>query len=82
MGKFPSQTKNPREHVNAITLRSGIQLPEVEQKIKESKAEPYQLPKEREKPMNNELDQEPKMTKTPYLLFPQRMGNEVLDKKF
>ena len=45
MGKFSSQTENPREHVNAVTLRSGKQLPEVEHKINESKSEPDQLPK-------------------------------------
>ena len=82
MGKFSSQTKNPREHVNAVTLRSGKQLPEVEHKIKESKAEPDQVPKEGEKPKINELDQEPKKTKMPCLPFPQRMNNTTLDKQF
>ena len=70
MGHFPSQPENPREHINVITLRSRRQLPEVDDKIKELKNEPDQLPKEGEKPRSNELDQEPKKTKTPCLPFP------------
>ena len=34
MGKLPSQPENPREHVKAITLRSGKQLPDIEQNNK------------------------------------------------
>ena len=34
-GHFPSQPQNPREHAQAITLRSGKHLPEAEVKDKE-----------------------------------------------
>ena len=67
-GHFPSQPENPREHVNTITLRSRRQMPKVEHKIKETKAEPDQLPKEGEKPNINELDQDPKKTKNLFYL--------------
>ena len=82
IGKFPIQIENLKEHVNAVTLRSGKQLPEVKHKIEESKAEPNQVPKEVEKLRSNELDQEPKKTKIPFFPFPQRMGNGALDKQF
>ena len=44
-GHFPSQPQNPREHTQAITLRSGKNLPEAEVKDKEQKAEPETVPK-------------------------------------
>ena len=40
LGYFPSQPQNPREHAQAITLRSGKNLPDAEVKDKEQEAEP------------------------------------------
>ena len=63
-GHFPSQPQNPREHAQAITLRSGNNLPEAEVKDKEQKAEPETVPKK-------QIDaQEQKEIKTPCLPFP------------
>ena len=44
-GHFPSQPQNLREHAQAITLRSGKNLPEVEVKDKDQEAEPETVPK-------------------------------------
>ena len=38
-GKLPSQTVNPKESVNAITLRGGKQLEEVTRKVASEKEE-------------------------------------------
>ena len=62
MGKFPSQPKNPREHVNAITLQSGKQAPEIKCKGKESRAESEQIQEKDEKQKKDE--QEPKQMRT------------------
>lgn len=75
-GHFPSQSQNPREHAQAITLRSGKNLPEVEVKDKDQEAEPETTPKK-------QIDtQEQKEVKTPSLPIPQRMNNSKLDKQF
>ena len=73
-GHFPSQPQNPREYAQAITLRSGKNLPEVEVKDKEQKAEPETV-------LKKQTDaQEQKEVKTPCLPFPQKMHNSKLDK--
>ena len=38
-GKLPSQTVNPNENVNAITLRGGKQLEDVSRKVANEKEE-------------------------------------------
>ena len=63
-GHFLNQPQNPREHAQAITLRSGKNLPEAEVKDKEQKAEAETVPK---KPTEA---QEQKEIKTPCLPVP------------
>ena len=67
MGKFPSQPNNPREYVNAITLRSRKQVTEIERKGMESRAKSEQIQEKYEKQKTDE--QEPEQMKTPYLPF-------------
>ena len=74
-GHFPSQPQNPREQAQAITLRSGKNLPEAEVKNKEQKAELKKVLKKQTEA------QQQKEVKTPCLPFPQRMHNSKLDKQ-
>ena len=58
-GRFPSQTENPREHCNAITLRSGKQLVESERRGKIKEDEPQAaFEKKREKEPEEEEKKE------------------------
>ena len=63
-GHFPSQPQTPREQAQAVTLRSGRNLPGAESKNKEQKAK-------LEITQKTQIDvQEPKEVKTQCLPFP------------
>ena len=75
-GHFLSQPQNPREHAQAVTLRSGKNLPETQTKDKEQETEPEIIPEK-------QLEiQKLKEVRAPCLPFPQRMQNHKLDKQF
>ena len=57
-GALPSDTeKNPREHVNAITLRSGTRYDEPQMKTSTEVVEEREIPPA-EKEVNDEVDEQ------------------------
>ena len=95
-GELPSKTEvNPREHVKAITLRSGKQLsePQVvkEEKEKESEKKEEEMSEEVVKSEGNknkgkEIVSEPLYSETisipPLVLFLDRLKQSRIDKEF
>ncbi|KAJ4717074.1 Retrotransposon gag protein [Melia azedarach] len=67
-GSLPSNTEtNPREHVNAITLRSGKKLEEPKDKIKEQKREQHE-PSSSNQAKTEEVNDEEQTISTSYTL--------------
>lgn len=85
-GTLPSNTEwNPREYAKAITLRSGTELPEVENKdvdqSKESKTK-EKAPQPTE-PVEPPIASKPEVVPyKPRIPFPRRLQQEKLDKQY
>ncbi|KAL2491673.1 Uncharacterized protein Adt_27301 [Abeliophyllum distichum] len=90
-GTWPSNTEvNPKEKVNAITTRSGVELPEihvkrsgVDKETASSKERATTSEKAVEKEKEDSLPEYiPPPAYVPPILFPQRLQKHKLDKQF
>ncbi|XP_010242052.1 PREDICTED: uncharacterized protein LOC104586489 [Nelumbo nucifera] len=80
-GTLPSNTKvNPREQVQAITLRSGKELPKVEKKARAGNKADATIETKNKKEEQSEPQQE--RHQQPQVPFPNRLKQHKLEKEF